>query len=453
MRGGGGPLVGRERELDVLSAWVARAGAGAGGVALVTGEPGIGKTRLLQEMAARAADQGFSVAWGRAYEVGGAPPYWPWIEILRALFGRPGGRDPNAAALARLLPELGGPGSERGEADRFQLYDAVTSYLHGAAGREPLLLVLDDLHAADPSSLELCELVARQLGGMRVALLGSHRDVEARRSQAIDVSLGRLGRLGEVLELERLGLAAVEVLVSEATGRDDRESAQMIRDATEGNPLFVRELLRLLADRDRGAARPGVPAGVRAVIRERLALLAPATVALLQAAAVVGREFTISLAAEIAGVTAEAIEEAASEARAAELLGEAGPGRLRFSHALVAETLAADLPAVLRARHHRRAAEAIERRHADDPAPPLDEIAHHWLESGTGGAAMAVAAAEAGQERGGLLRRRRTLSRAGRWRAIRARGPGARRGGHGRQDRRAGDAPPGGGPRPPAARR
>jgi hypothetical protein len=165
----------------------------------------------------------------------------------------------------------------------------------------------------------------------------------------------------------------------------------MVMDATEGNPLFVRELLQLIRER---AAAPGVPAGVRAVIRERLGLLSPATVALLQAAAVVGRDCSIPLAAAVAGVTPDALERAAAEAAAAALVDPMRTGRLRFSHAVVAETLAADLAAPVRARLHRTAAETLEARHADDPAAPVAEIARHWLSAGTDAAPRAVDAAE-----------------------------------------------------------
>lgn len=373
---------------------LARAAAGQGGVALVTGEPGIGKTRLLEELAARAAASGCAVAWGRAWELGGAPTYWPWIELLRGLLARPGGQNEAAQALAELLPELNtrGATARTRELDVFALCDAVAGYLLAASQREPVLLVLDDLHAADPSSLELAEFVARALRGSRLFILGSHRDLEARRAPEIDAALSRLARNGERYVLGPLAIDEVATLVRTETGRDDAAVTRMIHEATEGNPLFVRELLRLIAAR--GAADGGgVPAGVRAVIRERLALLTPATVALLQAAAVVGREFSLGLSAEVAGVTADALDEAAAEARSADLLTEQGPGRWRFSHALVAETLAAELPGTVRARLHRRAAEALERR-AHDDASALDELAHHWLNAGSDAAAKACAAAE-----------------------------------------------------------
>ena len=383
-------IVGREPELAALAVWLDQVASGDGVVALVTGEPGIGKTRFLEGATARAQDQGFAVAWGRAWEVSSGPPYWPWIEALRGLLARPHGRD-GADTLLRLLPELDGAwGAPLG--DPFPLYDALAGYLRAASAREPVLIVLDDLHAADPSTLRLAELVAPQLRGIRAALLGSYRDVEARLSPATDSALARLGRRGETVPLLRLDVAAVGELVRAATGRADPETARRIHSASDGNPLFVRELLKLLASR--GGASGDVPAGVRTVVRERLALLAPATVALLQAAAVVGRTFAVILAAEVADATAGAFEDAIGEAAAADVVSLVEPGHYRFSHALVAETLASTLAPPIRAKLHRRAAETLTRLHADDPLAPLAEIAHHWLSVGVEAAPEALAATE-----------------------------------------------------------
>jgi hypothetical protein len=377
-------LFGRAREVRTLLSGLDGAREGRGGVALIAGEPGIGKTRLLEELEALGGERGFLVAWGRGWELGSAPTYWPWIEVLRTVLARRSSKGA-ATEVVRLLPEvsLGAKrsGSDaQGPSDPFEVGDAVSQYLREAAVETPLLVLLDDLHAADPSSLELAEFVARQVRDCRIYLVGSHRDVEARLTPEVDRSLSRFGRLGDVVALRRLDIEDVEALAREEAGRIDEESARMIHSATEGNPLFVRELLRLISAR--GSASGGVPAGVRAVLRERLALLPPATVALLQAAAVVGREFSIAVAANVAGVTAAALEEAVVEARRADLLGEARPGHLRFSHALVAETLAADLAPPVRAKLHRAAAEELEKLHADDPSAPLGEIAQHWFEAG-----------------------------------------------------------------------
>jgi tetratricopeptide (TPR) repeat protein len=377
------PLVGRDRELAAVAARLDTAAAGRGGAVLVSGEPGIGKTRFLEQAVTLATERGFATAWGRAWEVGSAPPYWPWIEALRELAARPALRD-LGDELARAVPELG-RGARRGAADAFAFYDAIAGFLDAAAARAPIAIVLDDLHAADPSSLGLAAQLAPQLARMRVVLFGSHRDVEARRDPAIEGLLVKIGRAGDVHALPRLDLAGVQALAGVGG-----EAARMIFEASDGNPLFVQELMKLLAAR--GAA-PDVPAGVRAVIRERVQLLSPATVALLQAAAIVGRTFGVTLAAELAGVTTAALEDAIGEAAGADVVARVEADRYRFSHALVAETLAADLALGVRARLHRRAAEILERAHDGDPAAPLAEIADHWLAAGAEHAATAVDAA------------------------------------------------------------
>lgn len=383
-------LVGRQRELAILAGALTQASAGRGTIVLAVGEPGIGKTRLLEAAATEAAGRGFAVAWGRAWEVSTAPPYWVWIEALRDLAAR--GTDPGP--LVEMLPELAGVGRGRRtstDTDPFRLYDAVVGFLQAACSREPITIVLDDLHVADPSSLRLAELVAPHVRRLRCVLLASYRDLEARRTHSLETALGKIGRHAESLHLSRLDVPSVGELVRERLGRDDAQAARMIHDASDGNPLFVSELLKLLVAR--GAGARDVPAGVRAVIRERLALLSPATVALLQAAAIVGRTFGVSVPAELAGVMPAALEEAIGEAAAAEVVEQLEPGRYRFSHALVAETLVADLAPSIRMKLHRRAAETFERQHLDDPMAPLAEIAHHWLEAGVEHAPRAVDAA------------------------------------------------------------
>lgn len=395
--------MGRRHELSLLSALLERAERGDGSMAQLSGEPGIGKTRLLEEVQGAALRRGFATAWGRAWELGGAPPYWPWIEALRTLIARPNGPSEDHAPLLRLLPELD-PSAHVVSADRasttpadaFQLSDALAGYLRLTCARQPVLLIFDDLHASDLSTLQLLEFVQRQTRDCRLLLLSSHRDVEARRSAAVDEYLGRLGRDAEHLALKRLGRSDVGALVSERIGHDDPETVRAVHEATDGNPLFVHELVRLVADRM--SARSGaLPASVRTVIRERLGLLAPATVALLQAAAVAGREFSLPLAADVAGVTPRAFEESAQEATDAGLLEETGPGRYRFSHAVVAEALGGELSDTLRWKLHLRAAEVLE---AMEPTTGgkhpggtrLSEIAHHYLQAGVDAAARAVEA-------------------------------------------------------------
>jgi hypothetical protein len=414
-------LIGRGDEIATLRASLEDAAAGRGSLLLASGEPGIGKTRLLEEAARLAASfasgevelgstepiaggsepvrgfrgqRGFAVAWGRAWEAGGAPEYWPWIQILRTLQRVVGGE------VGRLAVELAGGGSS--ESDRFALFDRVVGALGDAAAGRPLLVLLDDLHAADPSSLRLLELLASQLGELRVVVAASFRDVEARLSPEVGDRLARIARRGRSLPLGRLGPSDVAALVRETgTLPDDRAVVEMVHAATEGNPLFVGELVRLIASRTNvpPGGRLPVPDGVRAVMRERLRLLGAECLPLLEVAAVIGREFNVALLAGAAAADAAAIPSRLARALASGLVEERGPGHYAFSHALVGETLATDLDPGRRSALHRAVAGALERRHAGDPAGPLAEIAHHYLEAGASAADVAVAAAVRAAER------------------------------------------------------
>jgi len=381
-------LVGRADEIDVLRRALDDAAAGLGRLLVASGEPGIGKTRLLQEAGREASRRGFAVAWGRAWESGGAPEYWPWIQILRSLQRALGGD------LGGLGGELGGGGGS--ETDRFALFDRVVGALGASAARRPLVLLLDDLHAADPSSLRLLELLALQLADLPIVVVSSYRDVEARLAPEIGDVIARIARGGLALPLRRLGLDGVAAIVREAgTLPDDPAVAKMVHDATEGNPLFVGELVRLIAAR--AGLPPGgrlpVPDGVRAVMRERLRLLGPDCLPLLETAAVIGREFAATLLGEVTGTDVAEVGARLGRALASGLVEEGEPDRYVFSHALVAETLVTDLDPGRRAELHRAVAEALERRHAGTPEGAGAEIAHHYLEAGPRSAAAAVSAA------------------------------------------------------------
>jgi ABC-type cobalamin/Fe3+-siderophores transport system ATPase subunit len=243
-------VVGREREIGSIIHWLDRTAAGRGTTGLISGEPGAGKSCLLEVAADLAHERGFVVAWGRAWEISSAPPHWPWIEVLRTLRLRPGGQH-GAAALLALLPELDHGSTAAPTAESFPLHDAVVGYLQAAAERAPLLVILDDLHAADPSSLRLAEIVAARIRGTRVALLGAYRDVEARLSPEIENALALLGRHGDALALPRLGCDGVAAQRGAVPARPMRRTANpVIELVCEGEFWTVRGFGQLCRIKD-----------------------------------------------------------------------------------------------------------------------------------------------------------------------------------------------------------
>jgi hypothetical protein len=382
--------VGRERELGRLDEVLSQTLDGTGSCTLVLGEAGIGKTRLLEEVAERARARGFVTAWGRGWELGRAPSLWPWLEILRTLLARPLSPPALAQRLRSLLPELE-PAVASESADVFQLYDAVRSYLQAHARVEPLALFLDDLHVVDDSSLVLAEFVARGLPRGRVALFGSQRFL-TRQGPELEQHASRLARAADQVALGPLTLEEVRAWMQQVGSSVDIDAARRIHVASDGNPLFVSELLRWSELDSRGT--PTLPLTLRASIREHLALLGSEHLPALRAAALIGRQFTLPLLVEVAEVELSELEAAAHEARRVGVLSSIAPGHYRFSHALVAETLALDLSPAERGPLHRRAAEAIERRYSNDPFAPVAEIARHWLAAGVEAAPLAASAAE-----------------------------------------------------------
>jgi predicted ATPase len=252
-------FLGRDAELGALERALADVSGGRGRLFLLVGEPGIGKTRLADELAARAPKQ-LRVLWGRCWEAGGAPAYWPWIEVLRPLLAEMDPRallaelGPAATSLAALIPELGerlpelGKQVDDSDHARFRLFDALARFLRLVAARTPLLLVLDDLHVADRPSLLLLDFVARTLRGTRAMIVGTYRDADARLRPEVDDLLAQIAREGERLELRRLRESEIAELIEGATetAADPRTVAAVVR-ATEGTPLYVSEVVRLIA--------------------------------------------------------------------------------------------------------------------------------------------------------------------------------------------------------------
>jgi tetratricopeptide (TPR) repeat protein len=386
---GAAPFVGRERELAQIAAAVDGAGAGRGQLILLAGEPGIGKTSLADRAAALASERGFTVLWGRCWEAGGAPAYWPWLDLIaelaRTLDDETLARvlGDGAPLLGEIVPELRArlPAASAGVAPpvdegRFRLWRAVSALVHEAAKATPALLVLDDLHAADQSSLSLLHFFARQLRPMRVLVLASYRDVEARMDEATGDLLARVGREGTTLSLARLDRAAAARVVQERIGAVGSEVQARVFDRSQGNPLFLEEMVRLVHEQGVDAIAEGVvPHGVRDVIRQRLDRVAAETRALIDLAAVAGDEIDAPLLAAAAGRDGVWVSGRLAEAGRVGVLVERG-GRRRFGHALFREVLYRELDETERRALHGRVAAALERL-----APgQLTEIAHHTLE-------------------------------------------------------------------------
>jgi hypothetical protein len=379
-------FVGRTREFAVLADRLQAARRGRGALCLVTGEAGIGKSRLIGEFAAQCTQLGIPVHFGMAWEAGGAPAYWPWIQVLRSVCSGEGGRAAlaelahRAAPLAQLVPELVGPlgAAPRLEPEqaRFQLMDAVASALSAAAHRAPIVITLEDLHAADPDSLLLLDFVARQLRNAQAMLVASWREAELQRTQS-PALLARLRRQATEVRLTRLDREAVREYVRAASV--ERPLEQTITELcarTEGHPLYLAEVVELGLARGSFAA---TPATLTSAILERLAGLPSRTRALVGVASVLGREVPLPALAELAGEASQDLETTLAPALAARLLEPAGEECLRFEHALVREAVHDALPGGERRRLHARRAAAMERE-AERDETRWSELALHLAE-------------------------------------------------------------------------
>jgi AAA ATPase domain len=364
--------VGRDDVLARLHRAVDEALAGAGQVVLLTGEAGIGKTTMLAEAARYAADRGARVAWGWGWPADGAPGYWPWVQVTRGLgLGGPLAGDP-APALAQAATSEA-PGSAR-----FQLFDEVSALLLAESRIQPVVIILDDLHWADRSSLLLLDFLARRLPVGAATVLGAYRAAGAPGSPGGTAGPGSplsgLTAPSTVVPLAGLTADAVEQLVASVTGElPGAAVAADVRQRTGGNPFFVEQLSWLMQ-----AGGSGVPPGAREALAERFSALTADCAATVSAASVIGQRFSADLAAAAAGQAPARVADRLAEAARAGLLVQHGLGAFRFTHDLFREYAGEMLPADQLARAHQRVGAALEAERARGGEASLAELAGHF---------------------------------------------------------------------------
>jgi len=410
------PFVGRADELATLSSLLARADGGEGGIALIAGEAGGGKTRLVREFAHQAAAAGVLVLYGSS-DAAVTIPYQPlreWLEFLlrscdpdalRECLGT-GGRE-----LARLVPELatltGAPASQARDADneRFALQAAAGELLAHLGREQPLLLALDDLHWADAETLHLIRRFARSAPRMRWLIVAAYRAEDA--GGDVAGTIADLSRLDATTRLVLPNLSGSEVeafIRASADAEPTAELAATIGELTDGTPLLLCELWRELCDRGEfevtqsvrlrtAAAELRGPERLADIMRQRLARLAPETAAFVELAAVAGARFELRVVADAAALGQSAFVAAVEEAAGSGIVEELpdAAASCRFSHELVRRAVYDRLKRIRRAELHLRVGEALERVHAADLSQVLPELAHHFtLGAPVSGAERAV---------------------------------------------------------------
>ncbi len=381
------PARGRNSDLAAIDAAAGAAARGGLRVVWVGGEAGAGKTTVVEAAAARLLAAGWTVVAGRSPEVDGAPPGWAWTEILESFTSTLQPRE--SAALAPLLHDERMTPGQAAEGTVFWIAHALAEVLGQAAERAPLLIILEDLHRTDGLTLELLRLIADRLGAAPLLVIGTYRPSESG-AELGQARAALANHTAAHLILSGLDDAALTALATDCgLPAVTRETLRLLRERTGGNPLFVRELARLMVAEGVDAAHAGIPAGVGDVVRRRLARLPPQTATALRQAAVLGREVDVTLLAELARSDDDELLDALEPAVLAGLLDEPSPGRIRFAHNLIRDTLYGDTSVLRRSRLHAAALELLRSPgHGADPA----SLAYHAVAAATSETAHEAAA-------------------------------------------------------------
>jgi class 3 adenylate cyclase/tetratricopeptide (TPR) repeat protein len=403
-----GVFVGREHELERLRKAFDNAVSGHGGLVMLVGEPGIGKTRTTQELETYAKMRGAQVLWGRTHESAGAPPYWPWIQAgnqyaaahaddLPTVIG-PQMTQEAINELVRIFPWLlqGGnvsPPEEIADPEvaQFRLFDAYAQYLRAIAHESPLVIALDDLHWADKPTLLMLQHVARELSRMRVLIVGNYRDTDITRQSALSETLASLNRESGFDRIVLRGLTRDEVgayIKARANVEPRRDVLDRIFEETEGNAFFLSEVVNLMAQegtlRKDSISDIAIPDGVREALGRRLNRLTEETNELLQIAAIIGRDFTYDTLTLLGDRDEDALLKMVEEALEARVIEETETaGRYRFTHAQMQETLLAELSTTRRVRLHGQVGEALEQRYGARAEERAGRLAMHFSEAAT----------------------------------------------------------------------
>jgi DNA-binding winged helix-turn-helix (wHTH) protein/tetratricopeptide (TPR) repeat protein len=405
------PFIARTEELRRIEAAFAEACRGQGRLLLIEGEPGIGKTRLTEEFAVRARASGAEVLVGQCYEGQGVPAFWAWVQIIRAYANTHSTAElaeimgPGAADLALLvpslrmrLPDLEPPAQVDPNHGRARLFDSIAAFLSNAAAVHPLVIVLEDLHWIQDSSLLLLQFLAHHCATVRVLMIGTYRDLDVERAGSLEDTVASLTRAGlcERIRLTGLDAQAVEGLLACLLGSAAPPAiGSVVSERTLGNPFFIEEMVRYwicerAIDPERGEiADPqriealGVPDGVRVLIGRRLAQLDDNGRRALSVAAVAGDTFGSTLIAAVAGMAHDTVVDALDGAIATGLVREIPkvPGRYSFAHALTRATLYHGLSAARRAQLHGQVGRALETLRGNETDPAVADLAYHFLRS------------------------------------------------------------------------